>query len=76
MPKFKELSSFPIAKNKEIVLSENDQQELVMAQRVIHRDESGTQKIFLKGAIIVGKPNIPEAKAAFEKAFENFLTKV
>lgn len=76
MPRFKELVSFPVAKNKEVVISENDQGSLVMAQRVIHQDENGTQKIFLKGAMIISEEYIVDAKLEISKAFEIMLSKM
>lgn len=74
MIKFKVLQTCKIADNRELVLSLNDNNEYVLATRVLVPINDETKVFYEKGAIIIGK-EFDSQFADFGKNISNFEKK-
>lgn len=66
--KYREVASCPVSSIKQIVISKNSDDNIVMAKRVIVNDEDGTKMFFEKGATII--------KQEYKEDFKKFLQTV
>lgn len=65
---FIELSKAKIKENRNIVISSDNQGNIVMAQQLVVNEGGRETLIFMKGAIEIDKENIFEIKKAIDEA--------
>ena len=75
--RYKEIACCDISSMKQLVVSENNEGNLVMAKRVVvHDDDEGTKLFFEKGATIIKEEYIPGFLDLLKKVLEEKSSRI